>query len=629
MQKTGDFFKRLICLSMAMVLLLPLAGCAGTGDQPTDSDTNLSTNGGTEATDGTTDSQATEPGDTGAAATDPDETDPPAPTDNTKPSEPDNQPADTAFTIVENGEAKATIVISENYTQKTYEAAADLQNYLQKMTGVTVKIGFDSVDRTNGNYILVGPTKYTEKLGIKQPTGYPGNEKVILKRVNNYLVLIGNDDGAFTGTQYAVTMFLESLGCGWFGTRELWQVVPEKDTIKVDSLNITQTPKFISRENRLFDRYPELARRWYLGGVEAQVGEHFLTTLVSLDEFNAHPEWFARRNGELYREAGIYWQFCYSNEELANVIGERIIAFFDKNPNTYIYSITPNDGWVAGTCDCSECEKYSNDADLIVRFANRVAKKVAEKYPDRKLSFLSYHSTLAAPDNSVKLEPNVEVMFCAETTMTKPITQASYIGMSGSKLNIPWVSNFKTYLQRTGAKNIAVWKWLCISAESEAWAHIPWVQGNVAIEDQNYWKSNGVSYVFYDQGPHQAYREYEASLPLRWPLWYVAAKGAWDSSLTGDEILQDACNKLFGKGADAMFAYYKALANASEDCGVDSYAWSGPSPSSVYTAAHIKKIDAAIANAEAMLSKVSDLERQRMENQIELWKEAKQYIWLG
>ena len=104
------------------------------------------------------------------------------------------------------------------------------------------------------------------------------------------------------------------------------------------------------------------------------------------------------------------------------------------------------------------------------------------------------------------------------------------------------------------------------------------MQGNVAIEDQNYWKKNGAQYVFYDQGPLAAYRETEASLPLRWPLWYVAAKGMWEPNMTGDQILQDACNKLYGKGADAMLAYYKALAEASKQCTAKSYAWVPPSP---------------------------------------------------
>ena len=75
-----------------------------------------------------------------------------------------------------------------------------------------------------------------------------------------------------------------------------------------------------------------------------------------------------------------------------------------------------------------------------------------------------------------------------------------------------------------------------------------------------------------------------------------------------------------------MFAYYKALANASAACEADSHAWAAPEPSKVYTTEHVKKIDAAINGAKAMLSQVTELERQRMQNQIDLWEKAKGYI---
>ena len=263
---------------------------------------------------------------------------------------------------------------------------------------------------------------------------------------------------------------------------------------------------------------------------------------------------------------------------------------------------------------------------MIIYFANSVGELVAQKHPDRIVSFLSYHATLAVPTTNVKLRDNVEVMFCAETTMTKPIQQADYIGMANSKKNVYWTQNVSDYVGMCAPQKMAVWKWLCIAAESPAWEHLPWVQGNVAIEDQNYWKSIGAEYVFYDQGPSGAYREYEMSFPLRWPLWYVANKGCWDQNSTGDELLKDACDKLFGKGSDAMFAYYKALANASAACEADSHAWAAPEPSKVYTTEHVKKIDAAISGAKAMLSQVTELERQRMQNQIDLWEKAKGYI---
>ena len=148
----------------------------GTTGQPTTEGTTdpSSTQAPTTAPGGeTTDpTGATDPAPTDPKPTDPQPTDP-KPTE-PKPTEPkptDPKPADPTkdvFTIVDKGESKATIVIAKNYTDKTLAAAADLQKHLKKMTGATVAIGYDDVERGSDRfYILVGPSKYTEKLGIK------------------------------------------------------------------------------------------------------------------------------------------------------------------------------------------------------------------------------------------------------------------------------------------------------------------------------------------------------------------------------------------------------------------------------------------------------------------------------
>ena len=500
------------------------------------------------------------------------------------------------FSIVKDGAATSTIVISTNAGDDVRAAAEDLQACIRKMTGATVPIGFDSVDRTNGNFILVGPSKYTDQLGIRQPTGFPDNEQVILKRSGNYLVLMGNDDQSFVGTQNAVTMFLEMQGCGWFGPDELWQV------------------------------YPSTQNRWYLNGPESLTG-HYLPTIIPKDTyFRTHPEWFSEIDG-VRTVSATWWQYCYSNQEFAQEVAKKIIQTFDDHPNWVSVPVTPNDGWNDDWCECSECSKFASYTDVVLEFANRVAREVGKKYPDKKISILSYHATWFAP-TAVKAEPNVEVMFCRETSMTSPIENGLYMGDTRDPIthNIyktSWKDNFRSFIQKGSVKNVSIWEWYCVSASKEVWKDIPWVQGDVAIRNQNYWKSNGAQYIFYDHGPEPDYNEYNSSFPLRWPLWYVAAKGMWDASLTGDQILMDACSKLFGNAASEMYGYYKALADASESCTAYSMTWVPPEPSQMYTATHIRKIDAAIAKAKAKLNSVSADEKKRMQNQISYWENAK------
>lgn len=544
-------------------------------------------------------------------------------------------PQPTNFVIAENSVAKATIVIPQSPTDKVREAAEDLQAHLKKMTGSSIKIGFDNVDRTNGNFILVGPTAQTKALGIEQPTGYPGAERVIVRREKNYLVLLGNDDGEFYGTQFAVNMFLEQLGCGWFGPDELWQVIPDMKTVAIDQLNIDHTPAFTARLSNVWYNYKKFSRRWYQGGEKKIVG-HAIPQLIPRETYYAtHPEWFAEVDGRRDPYAAFYWQYCYTNEALAQEAGKKIIEIFDKDPNLTQYAIGANDGWEQDWCECSACSKLGNDTDELLTFANNVAKVVAKKYPDKKLTILSYHSIYFAPTSGIKAEPNVEVMFCRETSMTVPLDlnlaiPNGFNAITHNTYTQSWLANFKEYVQKTSLKNKAIWEWHCLAADKAVWAEIPWVQGNVSTRNQKLWKDLGVSYIYYDQGPSPTYHETEKSFAVRWPLWYVSSKGMWDSSLTGEQILRDACNKLFGCASAEMFAYYKALADSSEQChSTSTICWVPPNPQEIYTAERIQVIDQTIMAAKNKLSSVTDEQRKRMENQIQYWENAKPLIKYG
>ena len=535
-------------------------------------------------------------------------------------------PGEGDFLIAQDGEAMATIVIPESPSDKVQAAAADLQTYLKEITGgATVKIGFDNVDRSEGNYILVGPTKQTAALGIEQPTGYPDNERVILKREGNYVVLLGNDDGVFRGTEMAVTMFLENLGCGWFGTEDLWEVVPNYPTLAVGEMDINHTPQFSSRGTRIDSHHNNLDLRWYQVSKETMTG-HGLPNMIPIHEYyESHPEWFALVDGSRDPSTQDWWQYDYSNKELAAEVAKKMIAYFDSNPYMMSYPVTSNDGWEESWCECEDCKALGNPTDQLLYFANNVAEIVSEKYPDRTLSILSYHNNYFPPEN-VKAHPNVEIMFCREASMTTPLDlNKAVLGKNSITHNTytqSWLDNFKEYIQKAEPQHISIWEWYCIAVENPAWETVPWVQGNVATRNQALWKQNGVEYVFYDQGPLAGYRETEKSFPLRWPLWYVASKGMWDGSLTGEQILYDACIKLYGSAAGEMFGYYKALADSSEMCEAESICWIPCMPSEMYTYERIEVINAAIEAAKAKLDSVTDEQKQRMENQFELWNKA-------
>lgn len=155
------------------------------------------------------------------------------------------------------------------------------------MTGKTFPIKSDK-ETVAGNKILVGKSRYTAAAGVDIPSQYPGKELFRVVAGANLLILAGNDAGIYKGSQFAVTYFLESLGFGWFGTDDLWTVMPKGDTIYATSCDITSQASFSSRYTRLSAAEPQLTSRWFVGGELTQT-DHSLPNLVSPDLYGSIP----------------------------------------------------------------------------------------------------------------------------------------------------------------------------------------------------------------------------------------------------------------------------------------------------------------------------------------------------
>jgi len=151
-------------------------------------------------------------------------------------------------TIVENGIPKATIVISKSAigvptepTEQTFwypqpapnkiaAAARDLQQYIEKMSGAKLPIVGDD-QQVSGNLILVGKSAYTKPFDKKIPSGLTPvreEEGFVIIVENNIILLAGNDEPYYHGTEYAVANFLHRQGVRWYMPGEYGEFVPKK-----------------------------------------------------------------------------------------------------------------------------------------------------------------------------------------------------------------------------------------------------------------------------------------------------------------------------------------------------------------------------------------------------------------
>lgn len=540
------------------------------------------------------------------------------------------------FMITEEGKPAASIVVRTGASQKVREAAEDLQAIVRQMSGAELPI-CDDAFRVEGNKILVGPSGYTRIYDFSFPQIQ--GEWCMLKRQGDVLLLAGNDEGCYTGTQFAVTMLLERLGCGWFGPDELWQVIPRKESLSVGYLDILHTPQFSNRHNRVLEKNPEVGRRWFLGGDRSLV-EHAYSILFPREQyFEEHPDWYCMHGGvrDPYDNRSQHlesWQMCYTNPELVQETADKVIAFFDSHPDYTSYSLAANDGMYEGFCECDECQKWGMPGEVMMEFINRVARRIAEKYPEKTVYFFVYFPTFDPPNRYIQAEPNVQLMFCKESCMYHPVDKGPDCGYHEdyefefryTQYPRPWRQTMEKWIEMTGLQSFCIWEWYCPAACVTSWEHLPWVQGDIATRNQRFWKDHGATFVYYDQGPNQFYHDTEESYPLRWPLWYVAAKGMWDKDLTGTDILNDACKKLYEDAADVMLSYYLTLADIGRECKAKNIAWQSAEPYEFYTPEAIKRVDRVIAQAAAMLDDVSEPVRKRMENQIQLWDRCKEQV---
>ena len=174
--------------------------------------------------------------------------------------------------IVQDGQPRATIVVAKDAAEpiqkKLRTAAEELQTYVQKMSGAKLPIVDDSQNPA-GALILVGRSRLSDSLGVAIPAGVTParrDEGFVIVCRGDRLLLAGNNDGPYHGTEYAVYDFLRSLGVRWFMPGEFGEVVPQQKTIRVAEQRVLAKPDFAMR-NWWLHALPDLAAqeaRWKL-----------------------------------------------------------------------------------------------------------------------------------------------------------------------------------------------------------------------------------------------------------------------------------------------------------------------------------------------------------------------------
>ena len=123
---------------------------------------------------------------------------------------------------------------------------------------------------------------------------------------------------------------------------------------------------------------------------------------------------------------------------------------------------------------------------------------------------------------------------------------------------------------------MAIYEWWIPGCSDENWRSVPWYSGETALRNLRYWDREGVCFVGYET-------QYENGngFPIRWPLYYIGARGTWDPELTAEKIMTEACQKLYGPAAKPMLQFYQVIEKAMADSSEHGGNWQLPTPTKI------------------------------------------------
>lgn len=250
-------------------------------------------------------------------------------------------------TLVKDGKANAVIIVSDEL--QAQQAAAEIQKYIQQISGATLQIIKETEANGSGLpvTIAVGHTQLAAKAGVKIPSGFKEvvgdpnvfeEEGFVLKTSGNTVFVGGNSDGPYQGTTYAGYALLEKLGCRFFFPGQWGEVIPSNKTVILEKTDVNTRPDFAMRNVSLGGWIPATKEqratyaewgqkvRFSAGQFYPIVGDGFLAYLVP-------PREFQEKDQSLYAmdAAGSRKQPLYENHAMLSLINPKTFELAVQN----------------------------------------------------------------------------------------------------------------------------------------------------------------------------------------------------------------------------------------------------------------------------------------------------------
>jgi hypothetical protein len=491
--------------------------------------------------------------------------------------------------LVEDGRSLAPIVLFEGAPPFVRQAAEELAGYIEKSTGVRPEIIEGQPDPLPGRAIWVGYQPILRDIfpGVDFEFQHP--EEILIAANENGVVIAGRDrwnpdqmtvetakGGKIEGKQQeygtvnAVYTFLQDqMGIRWLWPGELGEDVPKIATLEIPPMVYRYHPQIRGRSGVL--SFSSLAKGGY--GTSTDWTRHQRLMLDSLsfagghafgtwsERFQEeHPEYFALQpDGS--RSKGKNAKLCHSNPDVAKQWLADVEEQLAMDSTKTVFNASPNDGWSSEHCICENClawdhpdgekrmfswrgltQEYVALSDREVTFANRCARLLKERFPDKDYYVLTMAYGLARP-TPVEAVPDDNVIISSVANFFGRRDEADRACPEG-----------KTHRQQFSDWGDKVDKliWRPNTGSPAGWQQgLPDVPLRDTMEDMRFVADKGCVGIFIDSvWEHWA---------TQGPVYYLLGQLAWNPRADGEAILRDYYKRGFGPAAGDIEAYWNLM----------------------------------------------------------------------
>ncbi len=436
-----------------------------------------------------------------------------------------------ALTIVKKDKPLAVIQTPAQPTGPEQKAAADLQQWIQVITGVTVPIG---------------QQKARVVIALRTDPAL-GDEGYSISVQKGRLTLAG---GRTRGVPNAVYALLEEdLGCRFYSRDSIR--LPRTNTLVIAAVPRSYIPRLKIRDPFYacaFDSVWSLRNR--SNAPDAAVPEdegghmdygpmfvHTAAQMVPADKYlKEHPDYFAQKADGTRSPA----QLCATHPDVAKLAIDYVRNVLKENPHTEILSVSKNDN--TEICHCDRCTKLreaeGSDMANQLLLVNQVAEAVEKDYPDVIIDTLAYLETIKVP-KTARPRKNVAIRLCNDSvgSWSRPFTPAEQCDVAA--IARAW-----------GAVHNRIYVWDYNVNFSHYLAPMPNL--DVMASNIRFWIKNNAEGVML-QGGYQGPAERDELKS------WVTAKLLWNPDWDENALARDFIWGHYGKAAPALLAYETLL----------------------------------------------------------------------